>query len=265
MSRAFLSLLFVSGLWAQSSGNPFDKAPPEVDAALRERIGKFYQAHVDKKPRLAEPYVAEDTKDFFYETNKPPYLAFEIDRIVYSENFTKANAIVKCKMYVPMPGFTEPIMVPTPSTWKVENGQWFWYVDTKHGKETPFGRMKAAEGTPPGGGGGIPIMGSQADFQALWSQSVKADKSAVQLSATEDSSEEVTIASKMPGSVTLRLDYVKTPGFEATLDRAELKTGEQAKVRLRSQPKGKPAPMTAQVRVVIEPMNQTIPITVTIQ
>src|SRR5437762_142795 len=115
MSRVFLFFLLVSGLRAQTPGNLFDKAPADVDAALRERIAKFYQAHVDKKPRLAEPYVAEDTKDFFYETNKPGYLAYEIDSISYSDNFTKAKAIVKCKMYVPMPGFTEPLMVPTPS------------------------------------------------------------------------------------------------------------------------------------------------------
>lgn len=64
MSRVSLLLLLVLGLYGQTATNPFDKAPIEVDTALRERIAKFYQAHVDKKPRLAEQYVAEDTKDY---------------------------------------------------------------------------------------------------------------------------------------------------------------------------------------------------------
>src|SRR3954468_23727332 len=94
MSRAYLILLVVCGLHAQTATNPFDKAPPEVDAALRERIAKFYQAHVDKKPRLADQYVAEETKDFFFATSKPAYLSFHIDSIFYSDNFTKAKANV---------------------------------------------------------------------------------------------------------------------------------------------------------------------------
>src|SRR5579862_6988218 len=130
MSRATLVFLMVSGLSAQTTANVFDKAPPDVDEALRARITKFYQAHVDGKARQAEQYVAEDTKDFFFDTNKPRYLDFRIDTITYSDHFTKARAVVLCKQRVMMPGFTDhPMDVPTPSTWKVEDGKWYWYVD----------------------------------------------------------------------------------------------------------------------------------------
>ena len=148
MSRASLLLLLLPGLWAQTADNPLEKAPPDVDQALRARITGFYQAHVDRKLiRKADQYVAEDTKDFFFEANKPTYLEFEIDKIIYSENFTRAKAIVKAKMTVPMPGFGDhPMVLPVPGDWKIENGEWCWYVDQKIGRDTPFGRL------PPAGG-----------------------------------------------------------------------------------------------------------------
>jgi len=88
MSRASLVLLLVSGLWAQSPADVFNKPPADVDEALRSRIAKFYQAHVDKKFRQADEYVAEDTKDFYYQANKPAYLEFHIDNVLYQVNFT---------------------------------------------------------------------------------------------------------------------------------------------------------------------------------
>jgi hypothetical protein len=264
MSRAILALLLVSGLWAQNPRNPFDKAPPDVDEALRDRITKFYQAHVDRKFRQADQYVAEDTKDFYYEANKPTYQAFEIKSITYSDNFSKAKAIVNCKMRVMIPGFSEePVMVPTPSVWKLENGQWFWYVDQSQGRETPFGRMKPATEAP-AGGGVLPSLSSGPDIQALW-KNVRADKNLVQLKAAEESSGEVTISSKMPGNVKLRLDYSKSPGLEVSLDRDELKSGEQAKVSFRQKPQKNASAKTTEVRVLVQPTNQMIPIRVEIQ
>lgn len=260
MSRAYLALLLLSGLWAQTPGDFFEKAPPDVDEALRDRITKFYQAHVDKKFRQADQYVAEDTKDFYYEANKPAYLGFEIERITYSDHFTKAKAIVKCKMRVMIPGFSEnPMMVPIPSTWKVENGQWFWYVDQKLGRETPFGVMKPGPG--PSSGGGIPSLASGPTVESV-RNSVRADKKSVQLSAKTGSSDQVTISSKLPGNASLQLDAPQTTGLDIVLDRTELKAGEQAKVTFRSDPQ--PA-RVLQVSVRVMPINQVIPITVSIQ
>jgi hypothetical protein len=268
--RAYLAFALVSSLWAQSQGDLFDKAPPDVEEALRARITGFYQAHVDKKFRQADQFVAEDTKDFYYESNKPAYLAFEIGKITYSENFTRAKAIVTCKMQVPMPGFPEPIMAPIPSTWRVENGQWFWYVDQTRGRETPFGTMPPAAGNTPAGAlpGGFSSLASALaagpNIEAL-RKTVQADKSAVRLSAKTASSDQVTISSKLPGTVSLELDVPKAPGFAVELDRTELKTGEEAKVTFRSQPKGKPVTGVAEVRVRVIPTNQVIPITVAIR
>jgi hypothetical protein len=263
MSRAYIALLLASGLWAQSPGDPFDKAPPDVDQALRDRIARFYQAHVDKKFRLADQYVAEDTKDFYYQANKPAYQAFQIEKITYSDNFTKAKAIVNCKMRVMLPGFADnPMMVPIPSTWKVEDGQWYWYVDQKLGRETPFGRMKPPQDSP--SEGSMPSLASAPSIEAIW-KSVQADKNTVQLSARAASSDQVTISSKMPGNISLQLDVPKAAGFKVALDRAELKTGEEAKITFSSETRENAGAKVAEVHVLVQPTNQVIPITVTIK
>src|SRR5947209_2362825 len=113
-----LALAAAAVLLAQGD-NPFNRPPAAVDEALRARITEFYQLHVKGDFRHAEALVAEDTKDFFYTHNKPKYLSFEISRIDYSENFTRAKVTVLCEQYVMMPGFADkPLKVPTPSTWK---------------------------------------------------------------------------------------------------------------------------------------------------
>src|SRR5262245_19656348 len=97
-------LLSVGVLCAQNTADLFNKPPAKVDKALRARISEFYDDHVKGDFRKAEPLVAEDTKNFFYSQNKPKYLSYDISRIEYSDNFTKAKATVLCEQYVMMPG-----------------------------------------------------------------------------------------------------------------------------------------------------------------
>jgi hypothetical protein len=47
-------------------------ASPEVNQALRARIGEFYQEQVGGKFRHAEALVAEETKDYFYSASQAP-------------------------------------------------------------------------------------------------------------------------------------------------------------------------------------------------
>src|SRR6478672_5762666 len=106
MHRACFFVLLASCLSAQDPADLFQKAPP-VDEALRMRITKFFQYHVDAKFRQAESLVAEDSKDFFYSANKPKYMGFEIKNIVYTDDFHKAKAVVVTQMIVMAPGFLD--------------------------------------------------------------------------------------------------------------------------------------------------------------
>ncbi|HYW48625.1 MAG TPA: hypothetical protein VE959_37520 [Bryobacteraceae bacterium] len=228
MHRIPILALFAAILCAQNPDNPFDRPPANVDRALRERITQFYQFHVGKEYRKAEALVAPDTKEFFYGHNKPAYLSFEIGRIEYSDNYTRAKATVLCEQYVMMPGFADkPIKVPTPSTWKLERGKWYWYVDQNAMRDTPFGRMTAGPASPTGG----PLPGAIPSDPAPFLKLVKADKDAVSLKPGQP--EQVTIANTAPGIMSVTI-LGEIPGVEAKLDHSTLQIGDKTVLSLRA-------------------------------
>lgn len=259
MWRLIVFLYLFSGL-VFAQGNA-EKAPPEVDQALRERIGKFYQAHVDGKFRAADQFVAEDSKDYFFGASKRRYLSYEIQDITYSDNFTRAKATVQCEFEVMMPGVGKMIKMkmPRPSLWKIVDGQWYWYVDPNAPVVTPFGVMQprsapsagapAAPLTPPKGPG---IEGIQ--------KLVKADKQVVRLSSDAPSEDQVTISNSMPGAVTLTLQVPAVPGLEAKLDRTQLAQQQTARLSVAYTPKEKGPKPPALLSVTVVPTNQVIPL-----
>jgi hypothetical protein len=156
------------------------------------------------------------------------------------------------------PGFTDtPMDVPTPDTWKLENGQWYWYFDLSHGRDTPFGHANPTTGAP--SEGGLPSAIASLDSIA---KAVQANKNAVQLSARESSSDQVLIATSLPGAVTLRLEAPSTPGLKVTLDRTDLKPGEQAKISFQSEPVGDTVRKPFEIRIWVQPINLMIPVQV---
>ena len=255
MYRASLVVLVGSCLFAQAPQDLFQKAPPAVDEALRARITKFFQLHVDGKFRQAEALVADDTKDFFYSANKPKYLGFEIKSIVYSDNFTKAKAVVVAQMVVMAPGFLDkPVPVPLPSRWKVENGDWYWYIDQDELNMTPFGKMKAGSGN--GAPSNLPAIPGPEEAARLLN-GVKPDREEVELNGKQAGSAEFVIANTMSGHVNLALDEINFQGFTATLDHTDLAAGEKAHVRVDWKP-GLYLARALEVRVRVQPTNQLL-------
>jgi len=255
------SWLVASCLWAQTAAELFEKAPPERDKALRERIAFFYQCHVDGKFRQADQVVAEDSKDAFFAAEKPRYRGFEIVRIVYSENFTRARAVVAVDTDFMAPGIGKmAVKAPLVSLWKLENGQWWWYVDPNAGRQTPFGTMRPGEGSSAPLHLNIPTRPE--DAVRLLGK-VTANKTEVRLSSYEPASDEVVLTNHMPGQVDLRLEYNGFPGFEARLERQALRANESVKLLLRVEPQDKSPKPTLTVNVRVEPLNQVIPIRVT--
>jgi hypothetical protein len=244
-----------SYLSAQPPADLFHKAPPAVDEALRARIAKFFQLHVDGKFRQAEALVAEDSKDFFYSANKPKYMGFEIKNIVYTDDFAKAKAVVVAQMVVMAPGFLDkPVPVPIPSRWKLVNGEWYWYIDEDELNMTPFGKMKGGTAAP--GGSGVPAIPGPEEAAKLLA-GVKAENEEVVLKAKEPGSAEFTIVNTMPGSVSLALDELQFPGISVKLDAAELAAGAKAHVTLDWKP-GRYLARTIEVRVRVQPTNQLL-------
>src|ERR1700679_330037 len=110
MHRLLIFATLATAAFAQNPADPLHRAPSDVDQALRARITEFFHYHVTGEHRKAEELVAEDTKDYFYDGNKPRYLSFEIGKIEYSDGYTKAKAMVVVKMPVMLPGFNGRIM-----------------------------------------------------------------------------------------------------------------------------------------------------------
>jgi hypothetical protein len=253
MLRISVLTLLAGAAFAQNPSDLFNPPPPKVDQALRARINEFYQDHVHQQYRKADALVAADTKEFFYMQNKPAYVSCEIQRIEYSEKFTRAKATIVCEQVIMLPGFTDkPMKVPTPSTWKLEHGKWFWYVDQTRLAQSPFGKMTAGPG---GHTGTLPaVIPDNADFVL---KLVKADKETVELKP--DTSEKVVITNGAPGNMDLSIEGA-IPGVEAALDHAQMKIGDQAVLTL----KGGDNPQAGLLTIRVQQTGLVIPIQVVI-
>lgn len=140
MRTLLILLMLAPAATAQTAVEVFRKAPPITDAALRERVAKFYQSYVDKKWRLSDEFVAEESKDRYYAAPKPPYLSYQINEIKFEENFTKAIVLTLTEQdrMVAMGGVLR-MKLPMQSYWKLVDSKWMWYLPDRNCVATPMG------------------------------------------------------------------------------------------------------------------------------
>jgi hypothetical protein len=258
MLRFCLFAFLAGALWAQDPSELFHKPPADVDKALRERVTEFFELHVKGDFRRAEALVAEDTKDYFYNNNKPRYEGFEISHIKYNDDFTRAQVTVICEQYVRFPGFPpdKPMKVPTPSSWKLENGKWYWYVDQAQLRMSPMG-IPMTPG-PPSGSGAAPHSLSQIPTVEQFMAAFKADKDSITLDPGGNA--EVTVTNGSPGPMTIAV-MGSIPGIETKFDQKHVKAGERAVLTVHAGEGAKSG--TLQLRV--DPVGKLIPIQVTVK
>ncbi len=223
--------IFCCLAFAQDS-DLFDKAPPAIDEALRARVEAFYQAHVDGKFRQADQYVAEEAKDKFFAAEKPHYKGCQISKITYSDNFTKADAVVACKNEVSFHGERIVATMPALSHWRVENGQWMFYYPPRGEMVTPFGIMKEGPAAEASSGANQAV--SVAKDPAAAARSILAqvhlDTNAVTVDQTRSSKQEIHVKNGMPGHITVSVDKTGIPGLTITPVKPDLGPGEETAV-----------------------------------
>ena len=245
---------------AQNPAALFEKAPPDIDAALRARVTQFYQFHVDGKFRAADALVAEDSKDFFFSADKPRCRGFQIVSIKYAENYSQALVVISCDtdMAMPMAGRI-PVKVPTRSQWKTVDGQWMWYVEpaSDKGVVTPFGVRPPQQPQQSRRSTGVPM--KPVDPASL-AKLVTADKRRITFNSAVAGEERVVVTNGMPGSVSLKIEPAQRPGLTFTLDRPSLGRGQSAVLTIRYEPDMERRPSSTEVRVVASPLGQVIPI-----
>jgi hypothetical protein len=256
MHRILSLACFAAAAFAQDPADLFNRAPADVDQALRARITEFFQYHVTGEHRKAEALVAEDTKDYFYNNNKPRYLSFEIGKIDYSDGYTKAKALVKVKMAIMLPGFNGQVMeIPTPSYWKVVDGKWYWYLDKAMQNASPMGEMHPG---PPRADGAAPVTPTiAASMDELFAQ-VKLDKAEV--AVKPGAQDQVVIANGMVGPINLTIQG-KIEGIQAAFDHAEIKSGEKAVMTVKAADGAKAGILT----VHVQQTGQTLPVRVVVK
>jgi hypothetical protein len=243
-------------LFAQNPAEIFEKAPPHIDEALRARVSKFYQLQAEKKFRQADALVAEDSKDVFFAADKLYFRGFEIGKITYSENFTKATVMVVLDTDFPSVRVQLQVKMPHTSLWKVIDNEWYWYVipNPDGSKLTPFGIMhRGPESTTRAALPRIPTP------EEILSQ-VRADKSELRLSSYQPATDEVIVTNAMPGSIRISVEYDQMPGLEIKPDRAEVKAGESVRIVFDYKPPTRAPKPTATARIRVDPTNQVFPV-----
>jgi hypothetical protein len=272
------SLLVVSALAQTPAADLLKKAPPEVEEALRKRVGIFYQAHVDAKWRVADAVVAEESKDAFFAAPKPKINKFEIVRINWDPDFKKATVVVGCHQDWFLHGEKVPVVTPITTTWRLENNDWYWWVDPVAQeaavRKTPFGTMTPG---PPSGSlqnQALPAVppdlaramkdaaGREQILQGVLRQ-VSFSKLGLTLPSAEVASETIVLKNGSPGEVSVDMQIEGAfAGLTIELDRTKLGANETANILVRHEPRNaNPKPQVI-LRFTIKPTGQitTIPI-----
>jgi hypothetical protein len=263
MKLFFLTSVAAIAAFSQTpaAADLFEKAPPDVDQALRARVKEFYQHHIDGTYRKAEKMVAEESQDYFYQVQKQRYESCEFVRITYKEEFTRAVVTMACKGKWNINGNEMAVSMPLSSSWRRDNGgEWFWHHVPPQKLPTPFGDMdhQAANlGKTPEGSGGLQIPSDMKAAGELLLKQVKVDKQDILLKSYEKSEDRIVVTNGSGGSVKLTFEYeAVVPGFKAEFDKKEIGPGETATLKLSIDPKDRVAKPSLIARIFVEPLMQ---------
>jgi hypothetical protein len=222
-----LTLLLMLSLLGAPQLQP-GPVPPEVDQELRTRIREFYQLQVDHQFRRAEDLVAEDSKEFYYESRKPEIKSFSIERIDYLADFKSAAVKIRGKVQVVFPG-APPMVIESvsPAAWKLDNGKWCWFYDQNSVMDTPMGKVV---GSAPGKAPADPVAMFSSTAAAAIKGAVQAEPQEIAFDATHPQVVTITLKNVLPGPVSLTTSAV--PGLTVSIAKPNLGPNESTQVTI---------------------------------
>jgi hypothetical protein len=234
MSRIALFAVLGAVALAQTEVQPPEKAPAELEQAVRARVNQFYEMLVNHQYRKAEGWVAEDTKDYYYAGSKPEIHKYEVLTVEFSEHLTHAKVMTRVSEPIVVAGFppTE-ITLNMPTLWKLENGDWCVYEDPEK-IVNPTGLRSKVQAAVDGASAklAMPQMPKEQPTDSNFVLGkVLLDKREVKLAP--EAVEKITVSNSSNGPVTLEPGY-PLAGIEATLDRTELGPGDKAILTLKA-------------------------------
>ncbi len=242
----------------------FEKAPPGVDEALRERVQKFYQCFVDRRYRDAQPMVADDSQDPFFEMQKPHYSAFTIGKINYSDDYSKATVVILVKATFNFDGHSIPETSPVTSYWKVENGAWDWYLPARISVDTPFGKQIQIDPRAHAPDAPATAPNPSAVLQRI-ENSISVTPQDVKVKAHAASGAEVRVSNAGAGPIIISIIGDLPGGLTIDPNPAKVAGGENVTLRIHWSPPtalNYSPPATATIGLKISPLGRTIPVQV---
>ena len=266
-SRNISKLLPAVLLPLMAWGQQLDSAAA-AEQALRARVTEFLQYHVEGNFRKAYDMVAEDTKEYYFNTGKVQLHGFKINSVSFNDNFTQATVVALLSKTMNVVGQEVPVQAPSTTTWKLENGKWVWHNEVQ----------AAPSGIPfpvPGASGPAPISSAKgndladaglpkelnektlADSLKSIMQQVQIDKQEVTLALDKPSEDRVIFHNGMTGSVQLEMTVPEIPGFTATIDKVIVRASTDVPIVFSYKPgQGAPPKEPVNVRVTVQPLNQ---------
>jgi hypothetical protein len=229
-------------------------ATSEAEKAVRARAEKFLQLEQDKNFRGAWALVADDTQDYFFNAGRPDIQSFTVDKIELSDNNTYARVTYKFKSMFRAAGMAGQVFeLAGVSTWKIDNGEWYWYVD-QAAVDTPFGRVSTIKGAS----GNHPALPAIPDLATLQNQ-ISVDRTSVTLSEAEPV-QSVKVSNGMAGLIGLEVSSGKIEGVSVEVEKNQIKVGETAAVRFHLTGKSKASGI---VTITCSPLGKAFDIHVT--
>lgn len=250
MNRTLIFPAIAVTAWAQQPS----PAAVEAEAAVRARAQEFFQLQVDKKYRQAEAFVAEDTKDDYYNGARYNIKSFSIEKVELRDGDAQATVTLKAKATLTAAQIgAVQFEIPIVSLWKIEEGKWVWYREPVTAVQTPFGTIHP---TQPGAPSSQPAAAVRVPNLADLQNAVKIDRNSISL--TEDAPlQTVTVTNGLPGAVDLELTSDRIPGLSAELEKKHLDAGEKTVIRFRATDAGKASGV---VRLKVSPLAQELDI-----
>ena len=229
-------------------------------------MAAFYSFIVKHEYRRAEELVAPDSRDIYYEREKPRYVSFQISNIAWSENFTHADVEVTVMVAGIMPMNPAPLEQHITGIWRLLDGAWYWApqkIGVTDLVRSMFGAPKgdSAEGgevirVAPGAGSALPDLTAASGGPVLPSNAglpggmgrpesmqlgaappasghMQLDRSSVTIAAS--SSEKVTITNRGQTPISL-VTLGKVEGVQAEFDHPAIQPGEKAVLTLKASP-----------------------------
>ncbi len=228
--------LVFSLAFSQGVPSPSEAVPPEVDQALRARVSQFYSANVTGKWRDAFQVVADDMQDAYLAANKDTYDKCETVKITYTDTFTKAIVRENCHGEYRWHNSHIPATIPLTSTWKVVDGQWYWYWLKPTEVMTPWGLSTVTPDAPRKPGEGTvntnieTVLKDPASMAKTILSQIKVDKKEINLLGYETSKDELHISNNMLGTISVSVECPPLPGLHIKLEKTDLGPREKTAI-----------------------------------